>query len=78
MFELWQNPDNHQQYVAVKMFYQTMDQLRNSEKLDLKSNPAGIVPIEIEGCENSGADKLCQLDTFQKRVAQAIEPACHI
>lgn len=78
VFELWQNPDNHQQYVAVKMFYQTMDQLRNSEKLDLKSHPAGIVPIEIEGCENIGTDKLCQLDTFQKRVAQVIEPACHI
>lgn len=78
VFELWQNPDNHQQYVAVKMIYQTMDQLRNSEKLDLKSNPAGIVPIEIEGCENIGTDKLCQLDTFQKRVAQVIEPACQI
>ncbi len=78
VFELWQNPDNHQRYVAVKMFYQTMGQLRNAEKLDLKNNPAGRVPVAIDGCENSGDDKLCQLDTFQKKVAQAIEPACHI
>ncbi|HEN3637072.1 TPA: AppA family phytase/histidine-type acid phosphatase [Yersinia enterocolitica] len=78
VFELWQNPDNHQRYVAVKMFYQTMDQLRNAEKLDLKNNPAKIVPITIEGCENQGDNKLCQLETFQKKVAQVIEPACHI
>ncbi|CNH37801.1 AppA family phytase/histidine-type acid phosphatase [Yersinia pekkanenii] len=78
VFELWQNPDNHQRYVAVKMFYQTMDQLRNAVKLDLKNNPASIVPVAIEGCENSGDNKLCQLDTFQKKVTQVIEPACHI
>ncbi|CNH64253.1 phosphoanhydride phosphorylase [Yersinia frederiksenii] len=78
VFELWQNPENHQRYVAVKMFYQTMDQLRNADKLDLKNNPAGIVPVAIEGCENSGENKLCQLETFQKKVAQVIEPACHI
>ncbi|WP_145562812.1 AppA family phytase/histidine-type acid phosphatase [Yersinia aldovae] len=78
VFELWQNPDNHQRYVAVKMFYQTMDQLRKAEMLDLKNNPAGMISVAVEGCENSGDDKLCQLDTFQKRVAQVIEPACHI
>ncbi|EMQ4315727.1 AppA family phytase/histidine-type acid phosphatase [Yersinia enterocolitica] len=78
VFELWQNPDNHQRYVAVKMFYQMMDQLRNAEKLDLKNNPAKIVPITIEGCESEGDNKLCQLETFQKKVAQVIEPACHI
>ncbi|ENA3445546.1 AppA family phytase/histidine-type acid phosphatase [Yersinia enterocolitica] len=78
VFELWQNPDNHQRYVAVKMFYQTMDQLRNAEKLDLKNNPAKIVPITIESCESEGDNKLCQLETFQKKVAQVIEPACHI
>ncbi|MFV8800945.1 AppA family phytase/histidine-type acid phosphatase [Yersinia sp. LJYL362] len=78
VFELWQSPGNHQRYVAVKMFYQTMDQLRNAEKLDLKNNPARIVPIAIEGCENEGDNKLCQLETFQKKVAQVIEPACHI
>ncbi|MFL4555262.1 AppA family phytase/histidine-type acid phosphatase [Yersinia kristensenii] len=78
VFELWQNPDNHQRYVAVKMFYQTMDQLRNADKLDLKNNPARIVPIAIEGCENEGDNKRCQLETFQKKVAQVIEPTCHI
>ncbi|WP_145587199.1 AppA family phytase/histidine-type acid phosphatase [Yersinia kristensenii] len=78
VFELWQNPDNHQRYVAVKMFYQTMEQLRNADKLDLKNNPARIVPIAIEGCENEGDNKLCQLETFQKKVAQVIEPTCHI
>ncbi len=78
VFELWQNPDNHQRYVAVKMFYQTMDQLRRAEKLDLKNNPAGIVPITVEECENTGDNKLCQLETFQKKVAKMIEPACHI
>lgn len=78
VFELWQDPMNHQRYVAVKMFYQTMDQLRNSEKLDLNNNPAGVVPIEIDGCENIGVNKLCQLATFQNKVAKAIEPACHI
>ncbi|MDN0105774.1 AppA family phytase/histidine-type acid phosphatase [Yersinia rochesterensis] len=78
VFELWQNPDNHQHYVAVKMFYQTMEQLRNADKLDLKNNPARIVPIAIEGCENEGDNKLCQLETFQKKVAQVIEPVCHI
>ncbi|CRY53421.1 phosphoanhydride phosphorylase [Yersinia intermedia] len=78
VFELWQDPMNHQRYVAVKMFYQTMDQLRNTEKLDLNNNPAGVVPIEIDGCENIGANKLCQLTTFQNKVAQAIEPACDI
>ncbi|MDN0120318.1 AppA family phytase/histidine-type acid phosphatase [Yersinia frederiksenii] len=78
VFELWQNPKNHQRYVAVKMFYQTMDQLRNADKLDLKNNPAGIVSVAIDGCENNGDNKLCQLDTFQQKVAQVIEPACHI
>ncbi|ADV98365.1 putative histidine acid phosphatase [Yersinia pestis biovar Medievalis str. Harbin 35] len=78
VFELWQNPDNHQRYVAVKMFYQTMDQLRNAEKLDLKNNPAGIISVAVAGCENNGDDKLCELDTFQKKVAKVIEPACHI
>lgn len=78
VFELWQNPANHQRYVAVKMFYQTMDQLRNAEKLDLKNNPAKIVPIAIEGCENDGDNKLCRLETFQNKVAQVIKSACHI
>ncbi|CNC27210.1 AppA family phytase/histidine-type acid phosphatase [Yersinia similis] len=78
VFELWQNPDNHQRYVAVKMFYQTMDQLRNAEKLDLKNNPAGIISVAVAGCENNGEDKLCELDTFQKKVVKVIEPACHI
>lgn len=78
VFELWQNPDNHQRYVAVKMFYQTMDQLRNAEKLDLKDNPAGIISVAVAGCENSGEDKLCKLETFQKKVTQAVEPECHI
>lgn len=78
VFELWQNPNNQQRFVAVKMFYQTMDQLRNAEKLDLKNNPARVVPIAIEGCENEGDNKLCRLETFQKKVAQVTEPACHI
>ncbi|WP_145523432.1 AppA family phytase/histidine-type acid phosphatase [Yersinia rohdei] len=78
VFELWQHPDNHQRYVAVKMFYQTMDQLRNVEKLNLTTNPAGIIPIAVEGCENMGDNKLCQLETFEKKIAQVIEPACHI
>lgn len=78
VFELWQNPANHQRYVAVKMFYQTMDQLRNAEKLDLKNNPARAVPIAIEGCENDGDNKLCRLEAFQNKVAQVIKSACHI
>lgn len=78
VFELWLNPNSQQRFVAVKMFYQTMDQLRNAEKLDLKNNPAKMIPIAIEGCENEGNNKLCRLETFHKKVTQVIAPACHI
>ncbi|CAM3381279.1 MULTISPECIES: AppA family phytase/histidine-type acid phosphatase [Yersinia] len=77
VFERWR--DQHgQSFVAIKMFYQTLNQLRNMEKLDLSINPAGMVSIDIPGCENEGENKLCRLATFQKKVVEAIEPACNL
>lgn len=78
VFELWQNKNNHLYYVSIKMFYQTMAQLRNMENLDLTANPAGMMSISIPGCDNTGKDKLCQLETFQKKLNEAIEPNCRI
>ncbi len=47
-------------------------------KIGSENNPAGIISVAVAGCENNGDDKLCELDTFQKKVAKVIEPACHI
>lgn len=78
MFELWRNPIDQQQYVSIKMFYQTRAQLRNMEPLDLKEDPAGIVSLSIPDCDNKGNERLCRLDLFQKMVAHALEPACKL
>lgn len=77
VFELWNNPQDRQQYVSVKMFYQTMAQLRNSERLDIH-NPAGMVQVAIAGCENGKSTELCSLKDFQKKVAQVIQPTCQL
>lgn len=77
VFELWNNPQDHQQYVSVKMFYQTMEQLRNGEKLDMH-HPAGMVQVTIAGCENSNSSGLCSLTDLQKKVSQAIQPVCQL
>ncbi len=76
MFELWRNPIDQQQYVSIKMFYQSRVQLRNMTPLELNKNPAGVVPLSIPDCDNQGDEKLCRLDLFQKKVALALTPAC--
>ena len=78
VFELWQKMDDHKHYISIKMFYQTMVQLRNKQKMDLWLNPAGMLSISIPGCDNMGKDKLCRLEKFQKKLQQAIEPICRI
>lgn len=78
VFELWQKMENHKYFVSIKMFYQTMAQLRNKEKMNLRVNPACIMAISIPGCDNMGKDKLCQLEKFQKKLHQVIEPTCRI
>lgn len=78
LFELWQKSDDHKYFVSIKMFYQTMAQLRNKENLDLNVKPAGMMAISIPGCDNRGKDKLCQLETFQKKLDEVIELNCRI
>jgi 4-phytase/acid phosphatase len=81
VFELWRKKDSkasNEYFVSVKMFYQTMIQLKNKEKMDLQLNPAGIVIIAIPGCDNMGKNKLCRLDKFREKLKRAIEPICRI
>ncbi len=77
MFERWQDKTTHQQYISLKMVYQTQDQMRTQHKLTLKHPPMSVA-LSIPGCENIGADKLCALDTFHQVIEKAQLPQCKV
>ncbi len=77
MFERWQDKTTNQQYISLKMVYQTQDQMRTEHKLTLK-HPPMIEAVSIPGCENIGANKLCAVDTFHKVIEKAELPQCKI
>ncbi|EIC84383.1 histidine-type phosphatase [Serratia sp. M24T3] len=77
MFERWQDKTTHQQYISLRMVYQTQDQMRTQHKLTLK-HPPMTVALSIPGCENIGDNKLCAIGTFHQVIEKAQLPQCKI
>lgn len=63
VFELWQARATHRSYVRLFYTAQTLDQMRNGERLSL-NNPPQRVPVFIPGC--STEDMSCPLSGLKK------------
>jgi 4-phytase/acid phosphatase len=77
VFERWQNRTSHQQYISLKIVYQTQDQMRSQQVLTL-NNPPSSIAITLPGCENIGPNKLCAIKTFHQVMTKAQLPRCKI
>lgn len=69
VIEKWTGTDG-EEYGALNLVYQTVDQLRNLELLDLE-NPPMVVPLQLAGLE-ANADGLYKMKDIQKRFMEAI------
>jgi myo-inositol-hexaphosphate 3-phosphohydrolase len=58
----------------IRAFYQaqSMDQLRNLERLD-RAHPPARVNLEIPGCREAGDPTLCELERFRALVRHKVE-----
>lgn len=72
IFELWRSPSDGEQFVRVFYRAQTLEQMRNTEKLSA-ANPPDVAPIFVPGC--SRQDLSCTWDSFSETVRQVIDPS---
>lgn len=70
VFEKWEDPATGEDFVALNLVYQSVDQLRNLELLDL-DNPPMIVPLKLRGL-TANADGLYRLADVNARFAEAM------
>lgn len=63
VFQRWKDANN-KQLMKIEYFYQTTDQIRNMDQLNLK-NPPQRVTLEMTGCPID-AKGFCSWDDFQK------------
>lgn len=71
-FELWRPGNGGQPFVRVEYAAQTLEQMRNVQKLT-STNPPGVAPIFIPLC--SGQDLSCPWSAFSAALSQIINPA---
>ncbi|WP_293367770.1 histidine-type phosphatase [Nevskia sp.] len=76
-FERLRNPANGQTYVRLKLYYQTLVQMRENAVLD-REHPPGEVRLPIPGCEAEAIDDACPLPMLRARLEQAFAPECPI
>ncbi len=67
--EKWTGPDG-KEYGSINLVYQSVDQLRNVELLDL-DNPPMIVPLKLKGLQPN-ADGLYPMADLMNRFEEAI------
>jgi 4-phytase/acid phosphatase len=72
IFSLWRDSGGHF-FVRTKYLAQTLDQMRNAERLNA-ANPPATQEIRIPGCGASEAPG-CSWADFQEIVSKAIDPA---
>ena len=72
VFELWQSASGS---YSVRTYYitQTLDQMRNGDKLSLQSPPV-VAPIFIQGCGSAGTDFEAPFEDFRTHWESAIDP----
>lgn len=76
-FERLRNPANGQAYVRLKLWYQTLDQMRGNVKHDL-ATPPGEVLLRVPGCEMDEVDGACPLPVLRARLEKAFAPECPV
>ena len=69
VFSRWRSEDG-KMYCSVDLVYQTTEQLREIDLLDIANHPA-IFPITLEGLEKN-ADGLFEYEDVENRIADAI------
>lgn len=71
-FELLRDGAGHR-YVRVRVYYQTLAQLRGAQVLDA-GNPAHAVTLTLPACANGHAEKICSLKQFSKLLEHGSVP----
>lgn len=69
IFEKWIDKDNHE-FVSVNIVYQTTDQLRNLNVIDL-NNPPMVYPLKLKNLD-ANPDGLYTFDAISQRFEEAI------
>ncbi len=72
-FEVWRSPETGARTVRVRIYAQTLDQLRAARPLGPLDPPVSL-PLTIGICP--ARDGGCDLETFAARVRAALPPAC--
>lgn len=72
IFSLWRDSGGHL-FVRTKYLAQTLDQMRNAERLNA-ANPPATQELRLPGCAASEAPG-CAWADFQQTVSKAIDPA---
>ena len=76
-FERLRDPVSGQVYVRLKLWYQTLAQMRADVKHDAAS-PPGEVLLHVPGCEGEERDGACPLPVLRARLEQAFAPECPV
>ena len=72
-FEVWRNPETSARTVRVRVYAQTLDQLRSARALSPLDPPVSL-PLAIGICP--ARDGGCDLETFAAKVRAAVPPVC--
>jgi 4-phytase/acid phosphatase len=72
-FEVWRHPETGARTIRVKIYAQTLDQLRTARPLTPRDPPVSL-PLAIGICP--ARDGGCDLATFAARVRAALPPVC--
>jgi 4-phytase/acid phosphatase len=72
IFQLWRSPESNEPFVRVFYRAQTLEQMRNAQKLT-PANPPDVAPIFIPGC--SRKDLSCNWSDFSALINRTVEPA---
>ena len=72
-FEVWRNPETGARTVRVRVYAQTLDQLRSARPLGPFDPPVSL-PLAIGICQ--AREGACGLETFAANVRAAIPPVC--
>ena len=64
VFQRWHDTKDNRELMKIEYVYQSADQLRNTEKLTLKTPPQRVT-LALKGCPVD-ANGFCPMDTFSK------------
>ena len=76
-FERLRNPANGEVYVRLKLWYQTLAQMRGNVKHD-RATPPGEVLLHVPSCDAREIDGACPLPVLRARLEQAFAAECPI